>query len=89
MVDIDTSMPILVKPIMASDESLTTEEMKITGETKKTGETDHANYPSNNRIVKVVACLEVINKMGVVGRSTRNKANVDPIDGEMLELFEK
>jgi hypothetical protein len=31
----------------------------------------------------------VINKLGVVGRSTRNKANMDPLDGEMLELFEK
>jgi len=38
---------------------------------------------------EVIACLEVINKMGVVGRATRNKANMDPLDGEMLELFEK
>jgi hypothetical protein len=27
--------------------------------------------------------------MGVAGRSTRNRANVDPVDGELLELFEK
>ena len=31
----------------------------------------------------------MINKLGVVGRSSRNKANMDPLDGEMLELFEK
>lgn len=37
----------------------------------------------------MIACLQVINKLGVVGRSTRNKANMDPLDGEMLELFEK
>lgn len=84
MVDIDTSMPILVKPIMASDDQLTSEEMKITGEGIKNGD----GVVSAGG-VKVLACLEVINKMGVVGRSTRNKANVDPIDGEMLELFEK
>ena len=36
-----------------------------------------------------MACLEVVNKKGVVGRATKKKANVDPIDGEMLELFEK
>ena len=37
----------------------------------------------------MLACLEVINKMGVVGRSTTKKASVDSIDGEILELFEK
>ena len=37
----------------------------------------------------VLACIEVINKLGIVGRTTRNKASVDPIEGEMLELFEK
>jgi hypothetical protein len=38
---------------------------------------------------EVVAVLEVVNKLGVVGRSVRGKANMDPLDGEMLELFEK
>ena len=36
-----------------------------------------------------LACLEVINKMGIIGRSIRNKSNMDPLDVEMLDLFEK
>jgi len=43
----------------------------------------------NNTGGEVLACIEIINKLGVVGRSARNKANMDPLDGEMLELFEK
>ena len=49
------------------------------------------NFTGDNNILttQVLACLEVENKLGVVGRSTRNKANMDPLDGEMLDLFEK
>ena len=38
--------------------------------------------------IEVLAVLEVENKLGVMGRASRNKANLNPIDGEMLDLFE-
>ena len=37
----------------------------------------------------MLAIVEIINKLGVVGRASRNKASIDPLDAEMLELFEK
>jgi hypothetical protein len=49
---------------------------------------DEAKLSKANR-GEPLACLEVINKLGVVGRSTRHKANMDPLDSEMLDLFEK
>jgi hypothetical protein len=84
MVDIDTSMPVIVKPIM-STEQISLQEMQIAGEA--TAASTNINFDLGGG--QVLACLEVINKMGVVGRAVRNKANVDPIDGEMLDLFEK
>eukprot|EP00347_Sterkiella_histriomuscorum_P012659 403367722 len=79
LVDIDTSMPVIVKPILTLHQQ-SQQEIMITGEKVI------ANIEEGN---DVLACIEVINKMGVVGRSNRNKASLDPLDGEMLELFEK
>ena len=79
-------MPIIVKPITSNDQ-LTRQEMQITGDFMTKDQVSQEEQ--NNTGGEVLACLEIINKLGVVGRSARNKANMDPLDGEMLELFEK
>ena len=40
------------------------------------------------KIGEPLACIEVMNKLGILGRATRHKANMDPLDVEMLDLFE-
>jgi hypothetical protein len=90
MIDIYTRMPVLVKPIMETT-FMSIQEQQISGHDFKSGGlaggSQGMELKENGG--NVLACLEVINKLGVVGRSTRNKANMDPLDGEMLELFEK
>ena len=57
-VDIETSLPLHVRPIIG---------------------------PKGNTI----ACLEIINKRGIVGRALMRKVHLDSIDSELVELFEK
>lgn len=78
-------MPVIVKPIFGPP--IKSEEEEDPGE----------GSPSKRKVERMgtkgimgepFACLEVINKLGIIGRSIRHKANMDPLDVEMLDLFE-
>ena len=57
-VDIETSMPLHVRPILGPNGC-------------------------------AIACLEIINKRGIVGRALMRRVRLDSIDSELVELFEK